>query len=402
MFKKMAISIGGVSFALSLVMVLASLSTILLARTMTPTAFGEFSLMRMLVLFIPPIAAWGQDVATARFFSRNRPEEYRWGSVLSLILKIGGVLVAVGVLISAHIYHLSWQKSLGLFIASVAYVSSLFFSNLWRSRKSYAPAILMVNGFRGVFFLFVLFLFFSRQATAGAAIFSYLLIITLVAVINAAYTYKRIPQGDRPVPRSFYSNGLLLLGSQTSVTLLGSLDSLFIPKMLDLASLGLYQAATVPSQLFNIIGRAGKYVWVPEFGAGRRVQVRRLSLWTGIAGAALLIVAMVAAEPLLHFLYRGKYDDGVGVLRILLAAGAVRLYYNLSSSIIIGRLEQAALSLHLGMTITMVFVEIGLLYFLLKLWGVNGAAWAMLIVAVMRTVFAYAIVWKFRNQLASR
>jgi O-antigen/teichoic acid export membrane protein len=402
MFKKMAVNIGGVSLALSAVMVLASLSTIFLARTLTPVAFGEFSLMRTLVLFIPPIAIWGQDVATARFFSRNAPEKYRWSRVLSLILKIGTALVAIGVVVAAIIYHLSLWKCVGLFAASLAYVSTLFFSNLWRGRQNYTPAILMVNGFRGAFFLFVLVMFFAKTTSAALAIFSYFLIIIIIAVINAVYTFARIPQGDQHVPRDFYTNGLLLLGSQTSVTLLASLDSLFIPKMLDLASLALYQAAAAPSQMFNIIGRAGKYVWVPEFGGSKKVQVKRLSIVIGVAAAALLIVTMILARPILHLLYKGKYDDGVTVLRILLAAGAVRLYYNLSSSIIVGRLEQNALYYHLAMTIAMVFVEIGLLYVFLKNMGVMGAALAMLTVAILRTLFSYWIVWKFKHQLVAR
>lgn len=402
MFKKMAVNIGGVSLALSMVMVLASLSTIFLARTLTPVDFGEFSLMRTLVLFIPPIAVWGQDVATARFFSRNTPENYRWSRVLSLILKIGTPLVAIGVLVAAVVYQLSWPKCVGLFIASVAYVSTLFFSNLWRGRRNYTPAILMVNGFRGAFFLFVMVMFFAKTTSAALAIFSYFLIIIIIAVINAVYTFARIPQGDQQVPRDFYTNGLLLLGSQTSVTLLASMDSLFIPKMLDLASLALYQAASAPSQLFNIVGRAGKYVWVPEFGGSKKVQVKRLSVGVGVAAAVLLIVTLVLAQPILHLLYKGKYDDGTAVLRILLVAGAVRLYYNLSSSIIVGRLEQNALYYHLVMTIVMVFVEMGLLYFLLKNMGVMGAALAMLIVAVLRVLLSYWIVWKFRHQLVAR
>lgn len=400
MFKRMLISIGGVSFALSLVMALASLSSILLARALTPSQFGEFSLMRTLVLFLPPIAAWGQDVATARFFSRNEPEQFRWREVHSLILKIGSVLTLIGVLICAHLYRLSLPKLVGLAVASLAYVSTLFFSNLWRSRKSYAPAMLMVNGFRGAFFFYVLVLFITRRATAATAIWGYFGVIVLIALFNVVYTYRRIPQGEQPIPRSFYTSGLLLLGSQTSVTLLGSLDSLFIPKMLDLASLGLYQAATAPAQLFNIIGRAAKYVWVPEFGSRNRVEIKRLTIWLALVSGALLILAMATAQPLLHLLYKGKYDHGANLLRILFAAGAVRLYYHLSSSVIIGRLEQAALSLHLGLTAVMVFVEAGLLFVLLRAFGVIGAAWASLIVGVLRALFSYGIVWKYRSQLA--
>ncbi len=399
MAKRTVVSIGGVSLALTAVMGLASLSTILLARLMTPQQLGEFSLIRTLVLLLPPIAACGQDVATARFFSRRRPEEYAWHSVLVNILIIAAVLLFIGVAVSTALYHLSPVRSAVLFFASLAYTAALFFSNLWRGRQNYAPAILILNGFRGVFFLFALAMFVTGTASPAAAIYGYLGIIIVLALISAQVTFKRIPQGQTPVPKSFYSGGLLLLGSQTSVTLLGSLDSLFIPKMLDLASLGLYQAASAPAQLFNIIGRAGKYVWVPEFGARSSIRVKNISLKVGLAGGALLLISLLAAKPVLHFLYAGKYDAGAAVLRIMLIAGAVRLYYNLGSSIIIGRLGHDALAYHLVLTVILVFVEMGLLTVLLKAMGVIGAALAGLVVAVLRTLFSYAIVWKFRDQL---
>ena len=156
MFKKMMYSIGSVSLVFSMVMVLASLSTILLGRALTPQEFGEFSLVRTLILVIPPLAVWGQDVSTARFFSRNQPGEYNWHSAFYRIMLIGALLSAIGIGVARMIYKLDWQMCLMLYIACVAYVSTLFSSNLWRGKQSYIPAILMLNGFRGAFFLFVL------------------------------------------------------------------------------------------------------------------------------------------------------------------------------------------------------------------------------------------------------
>ncbi len=399
MLKKMAFHIGSVSFALAVVMLLASLSTIFLGRTLTPEEFGEFALIRTLVLFIAPLAVWGQDVATVRFFSQKDATGYRWDRALKNIVLVGAFLVLAGIAIASHIYTLSWQKSLALFVATLAYVATLFFSNLKRSRQNYSQAILMLNGFRGAFFILVLMMVLFKQSSANFAIYSYLSIIIFLAIVNAIVSFKTIPRGEEPVPREMHTNGLLLMGSQASVTIIGSLDSLFIPGMLDLAALALYQASVVPSQVFNILGRAGKYVWVPEFGRAKKVQVKRLSLIVGVGAFLLLAGMLIFAKPILHLLYDGKYDQGANILRILALAGTIRLFYNLGSSVIVGKLEREALYYHLGVNIFMVLVEIGLLYVMLKQFSVLGAALTMLIVTTMRALFSYGIIWKFRRQL---
>ena len=257
----------------------------------------------------------------------------------------------------------------------------------------------MLNGFRAVFFPVLVLLFFTKSLTALAAVVSYYGLIIVFALFNARYVSKKIPQGQQPVPRHMHTTGLLFMGSQASATLIGSLDSLFIPGLLDLASLALYQAAVVPSQIFNILGRAGKYVWVPEFGRSQNIHMKKISIVVSIVAVVLLTAMVVLAEPILHIIFSGKYDHGAHVLRILALAGAARLFYNLGSSIIVGKMQRDALTWHLGITVLMVFVEIGLLVLMLSHFGVFGAALTVLIVTILRTVASFAIIHKFKYQL---
>jgi O-antigen/teichoic acid export membrane protein len=399
MLKKMVMNIGGVSFVLAAIMLLAMLSSVLLGRTLSAEEFGEFALMRTLVLFIAPLAVWGQDVATARFFARNNAQHFKWSQAFRTVLRYGSILVVLGVLVAAIIYKLAWPKIIVLAGASIAYVATLFVSNLMRGSQRYCPAILMLNGFRGAFFLIVLVLYFTKSATATTAILAYYGVIVVLSILNISYTFKAMPQGDLSIPREMHTTGLLFMGSQASVTLIGSLDSLFIPGLLDLASLAVYQAAVVPSQVFNIVGRAGKYVWVPEFGRSKSIQMKKISFLVSIAAAALLAVMLIFAEPILHLLFDGKYDHGANILRLLAVAGTLRLFYNLGSSIIIGKLEKDALVYHLVLNIAMVFIEIGLLFFFIKNYAVIGAALTVLCVTLLRTIGSFSIVYKFRHQL---
>ena len=401
MLKKMALNIGSVSFVLALIMVFASLSSILLGRTLSPAAFGEFSLMRTLVLFIGALAVWGQDVAVTRFFSQHGLTKFKWSQAFRLVLGIGAVLALVGVIIAGFVYRIHWLQLAGLFVALVAYVATLFLSNLMRSQAKYSQAILMLNGFRGIFFVAAVIIFVFKISDAGVAIYSYYGIIVVLAAVNIRFVFSALPQGEEPVPREMHTTGLLFMGSQASVAIIGSLDSLFIPGFLDLPALALYQAAVVPSQLFNIIGRAGKYVWVPEFGRSKKIKMKRLSLIVGAIAAALLALLIIYAQPLLHLLFDGKYDAGANVLRVLAVAGAVRLFYNLASSIIIGKLNKDALYYHLGVTIVLMLVEIGLLIYMLKNFGVMGAALTVLIVISLRTMACFMIINKFKHQLTA-
>ena len=401
MLKKMAMNIGGVSFVLSLMMLFAFLSSILLMRSLTKEGFGEFALMRTLVLFITPLAIWGQDVATARFFSKTDARKFKWSKALWIILTFGSCLAFIGVVAAFYIYQLTLVKGALLFLASCSYLATLFFSNLLRSRQKYLTAIIMLYGFRACFFVVVLGLFLFKVDSAFLSYAFYYMIIIILSMLNGWYAFRAVPQGDQPVPNEMHTTGLLFMGSQASVTILGSLDSLFIPRLLDLSSLALYQAAVVPSQLFNILGRAGKYVWVPEFGRSKSIRVKRMSLVVGLVAILLLIFMLLLAKPILHILLGGKYDQAAPILRILAVAGTLRLFYNLASSIVIGKMERQALYYHLAMTIIMVFVEIIVLITMLKNYGVIGAAVTVLLVTFLRAVGSYFIIWKFRTQLQS-
>lgn len=402
MLKKMVLNISGVFSILSAIMLFAALSSILLARLLSPHDFGEFALMRTLIFFISPLAVWGQDVATARFFSRNDARRYRWDAAFRNILSVTVIIVILGVAVSWFVYKLEAAKLAGLFVAAVSFGSIILFSNLMRSRARYTEAILMLNGFRGLFFFVLVVVWFSTGITKYYAIFSYILIIALVAFVDIGYSFRKIERGKLKVPKEFYVSGLILMGSQMAVTIMTSLDSLLVPRMLGYDSLALYAAALVPIQAFNILGRAGKYVWVPEFGRSERVRFKLVGSAVFFVAIALVLVVFVGAKPILHILYGGKYDHGVTLLRVLAFVGVGRLFYGLSSSVIVGRLKNEALYYHLRINIAAMIVYIITLYFMLKEFGVMGAALALLIVTTLRMSLSYWVVFKFKDGLKEK
>nr|HPI73752.1 hypothetical protein [bacterium] len=212
------------------------------------------------------------------------------------------------------------------------------------------------------------------------------------------YGLRRIPAGNRPVPTEMHKAGIILMGVEVSVDVLSSLDTLIIPKILDYASLGLYAAVLVPAQLFNILARAAKYVWVPEFGKNERTRFRLLTIGVTLSAVLLAILLIGTAEPLLHFFYKGKYDAGAPLLKILAVAGVFRLLYSLSSSLIVGRLGQEALMAHLRYTVFSMVLYFFLLTGLLRNQGVVGAAWALLAITLIRAVLSYWVVMRFRQE----
>lgn len=395
----MAYNIGSVSFVLSAVMVLASFSNILLARVLSAEGMGRFALARTLILFIPPLAIWGQDIAAARYFSQHDAGQYRWDRAFWKILLISSALVGIGVIIAGFIYQLSAIVLAGIFIASFGYCIILLFSNLVRSRQRYSHSILMAYAFRGLFFIFLLGVYFTTKITPSYAILAFIAVIILTAFFCIWYCFRTIPLGPAPVSGEMHKTGLILMGIEASIDFMASLDSLFMPKMLGYEALGLYAATLVPSQVFNILARASKYVWVPEFGREKALRFKLLNIIVAVVALVMLAGVVLGARPILHLFYGGKYDDGAALLRVLALVGTFRLFYGLSSSVIVGRLGTRALNYHLAITIGTLLFYVGILYSMLQKFGVIGAAWSLLILTALRLIGSYWVVFKFRHQV---
>ena len=392
-------NIGGVSAVLALIMFMAALSSILLARVLPKSGFGQFTLMRTLILFIPPLAIWGQDLSTARFFSRNSPMEYDWHRAFFKVWTGSVLLSLLAVTAAVYFYQLSAQQLFILAAACLLYSSILFVSNLVRSQRRYNQAILILNGFRGLYLLLLILLSAFALLNTFSAVVGYVAVIGIVAVFGIIYVVHSIPAGEKTVPKEYYHSGLILMGSQVAVTVMNSMDSLLIPYLIDYQALALYAACLIPIRVFGILGRAGKYVWVPEFGRSAAIRIKRITIAVTALALLLLVMFILFAVPVLHLLYSGKYDNGFGVLRILAAAGALKLIYTLSSSLIVGKLNNYALRWYTRINIVTTLVYIILLYVLIKLYGVTGAAAALLAISLFRLLASYGLLYKFRTQL---
>ena len=102
----------------------------------------------------------------------------------------------------------------------------------------------------------------------------------------------------------------------------------------------------------------------------------------------------------MDILYRGKYNSGASLLRLLAVVGVLRLFYSLFSSWIIGRLENKALHYHLGVTVITMVLYMIVLYVFIGKFGVYGVGLALLILFSTRVIGSYFIVNKFQKSLA--
>ena len=393
--KKMVFNIGGVSCVLASIMLLSSLSTLLLGNKLDPTDFGRFGLMRTLILFIPPLAIWGQDIATARFFSQNEVARYRWDSAFIRILAVSAVLIVPGLLIARRFYDLNGPQLFALFPAAIFYCGGLLFSNLLRSQGRYIPAILILSGFRGLFFFVLLGVVVLGSLTLSSAILSYIGVVIVVSSFGGWFVRRRVKCGSEPVPREMHTVGLILMGIEISVVIMGSLDALLIPKFLGYEALALYMAALVPGQVFRILNRAAKYVWVPEFGRGGEIRFKSINAGVAAVALLLLLALVLAARPILDLLYSGRYNEGTPLLRLFACVGFIRLFYALNSSLIVGRMSSKALKVHFAFSAGFMAVYGVMLVLLLSQFGVLGAALALLAVSVLRLASSYWILFHF-------
>lgn len=380
---------------IAIVAAIRAIYVIALGRILPKQSMGLVSFFISSADFVCGIALLGQHTALTRFFSNNSPGDYNWKRWLKNLLTINSVIIIISGFVIYKFYHILFSYS-ALFILTVfSLVTISIYAGLLRSQIAVEKAILFKSLPNIIFAaLLVLGMIFLRFTTAGSAIIYY----TVSAIISACYIFKHssvnIKHGSLPIPKSAYIDGAILFVSSMSMYVLTTSDRLFIAKMLSFEELAIYSVTFSIMIIYNLGAETLWFVMMPYFAKAKSIDFRKIYAYLFMIACAVSLFYMLFADKILAILFKDKYNDGIFLVPYFMVIGIIRLFNQIPSSLIAGRLKQRYLKVFLFITIVTFIFNFILNYYFISLWKLRGAAMASIVCWSVYFIGGMAIVIK--------
>ena len=374
------------------------LGNVFIARWLSKSDMGTYSLIVSLVMLLGSIALLGRSNALARFFSKHPLEEYNWKKELSRFLPLNLAAILVLSICVRFIYQLS-----ALYIAIIA-LSSLIFvfiqltsAGLLRSQKEYTLAVFSQKGFILLFIIALLALKIFGTVSLLYILMFYALSLVFFGFLNLGFVSSKFSTGPGDIPREFRSESLLFWGINISLIAIKTLDKLFIGKLISYDELAVYVAVFTVTGLYELVSMSMGYVLLPHFGRTRSIRLTTYVVQGLLLAAAISGVYLIWGDRIINLVYSGRYDQGSQIILFFVLAGICKIMYAIPSSMIGGRLDRKALRLTFYYNTVNVVLHIFFLLWFINLWGLKGAAVATFCIWLLRTLQGYFILYRNRD-----
>jgi O-antigen/teichoic acid export membrane protein len=334
-------------------LVISFLSTLFLARLLSPTEIGTFSVGVVLV----GIAHIVRDFGVGRYIIQE-PEltvdRLRAAFLVTLVLAWGlAALLAVASVPASEFYNTPGVRSVMLVLACnflLLPFGSITMACL-RREMNFAAAFRiktsssLVHAFTGVGLAFLGFSYMSLAWAAMAGV--------ITTVIGCAYYRpKDLPwlPGTKEL-RRVLSFGSYASGASIVAEIGTSAPDLLIGKILNIGSVAIFGRATGLIELFNrMVANSIWSVAMPHFASQlrsgkdlHRGYLRVVHYITGIAWPFYGFMALLA-YPIVHLLFGSQWDASVPLLRVLCLAAMLTNFNMVSGEFILACGEAKALA----------------------------------------------------------
>jgi O-antigen/teichoic acid export membrane protein len=373
----------------------------LLVRTLPKTQVGLVSLLLGALPILSSLSMLGQDASTVRFLTRGGVDRYDAPAHVRRTLAIVIPAGAVASLLGAWYYGLAWWLGVGLLILVVSQNTVTTITAVLRAAHRYELAMtgIRLPGILAAVALVVLRL-------SGALTFRSAVIALGAAFAAAAITVflqrPRSEAGKDPVPRSVAFEGLFFLGLGISFSVMVAMDKVIIGKMMTYADLAVFASVFAIMRGYDFLFYSISFVLMPRVNVVERLNLRLFNL--PIAGVAVLVTAgyLLFGDDVVHFLYKGSYDEGARLIVPFALSGVLKLFYSVPSSVIGARLPRSALRQFMVLNLAGMVVNIVLVIVMIDAAGLTGAAVATAIAWALRLAGGYAIIAVNRRHLEPR
>jgi PST family polysaccharide transporter len=383
-------------FVNSITMRLATLTLgIILARLLTPEAFGAFAV----ALTVQTILINFADLGMSADLIRNREWQRRAPTVSSISLLAGGLLSAAMIAGAPAL-----ASSLGS--DKAAPVIAVMSLSLVIAAAGVAPYASLQREFQqSKYFLVVASSFFTGSGVTvllivgfgwGAMALAVGKLVEQACSVSLQFALTRTKPRlgfDRSVARSALAFGLPVCGANALSWLVLNVDYIVIGRTAGAVTLGFYVLAfSISTWPVNALVQAVRNVALPGFSRLDRTKSAEsfISSFALVLAAGLLVGVLLGplARPVVTFVYGPTWLASAGALGVLAVFGAIRVVFDLMATFLIARgASRPVLVVQIAWVVALVpAMVVGVHH-----WGIVGAGVAHLVVAVTVVLPAYTL-----------
>lgn len=303
-----------------LVMVISMLSsftvTVILGRTLSISDFGEFALLKQILLVGFTVAIFGLDYGYIKFFSKTNSNN-RKIHIITIFIVIFLALLFVSLL--EFLYNFQLYKLFFIFLCICFGSINLYQAALYRLEEKYLIGQLFTSGWKII--LLILISLTSIFGFLNHIKFVYITITLSLLVFSSfiiRYIYKNNYIQNVNVDYIDYIKlGFIFWLINSTGLISGGLDKIAIPIMYNEEVLGIF---TGVSFIFTIsltmIGSAIGYVIFPQISSGKNIHIWKINLLVLAITIPALIIFSFYGKNLINIIFSGKFDNYINTTLI--------------------------------------------------------------------------------------
>ena len=309
---------------------------------------GRYVLLLTVIQVLALLIPLGHEKLFRRYFANYDIADHAWRAHLKGVLFRGLPLLVLTLAACAWFYRMNAFEIAFTALAVTASASCLLLGAVLQVRERFARAALAVGGQRIVFVLSVavaLFLIGRGRSDAFRLVACQAALpagFALLLVLSIVWTRRLAAEGVRPIPGEHRKESRFFLATTVSLLVYGFTDRLLVPALLGEAELARYFAVVNPFLVFDMAAMALGGVLVVR--AARTEVAAATYAWRLAAVAAGgYALCLLVCEPLVHFLYQGRYDDAAYLIPLVGLTKSLNLVLVVPTSLLGGRLGRKAL-----------------------------------------------------------
>ncbi|MCH8011194.1 MAG: oligosaccharide flippase family protein [Candidatus Marinimicrobia bacterium] len=372
---------------------------IFLARELTQEEMGLFYLAMTIVGFVYPLSMFGQQKSIVRFFSRNDPSIYNWKRGSFWIVCWGTIFTSIVLVVVSRIYHLTSVIIVFTMFAILSSVVAELFTNFIRSQGHYELAIFLQRSVRFILPVVLVLLYIFGKFELLLILLWFSTVYVVLSLIILGVTYTLVPSGEERLPTSMYWDNAFFVGLDLSALIMALAVNFFIAKMISIEALGIYFAIFSVMRVYDLANQAIEYILMPHSIRLKKKQMIRVIIQISGIAVFISLFYFLFGQQLVEVLFKGKYNEGIGLIPLFAAVGFANILNVVPLSVIGGRLEQEVLKRFFYFSMCLAFLTLFLNAWFIYLWQLIGALIALLIIAVLRLVIGYTILFKYYDQV---